>query len=161
MTRRAGPTTEKGSAVMPDVAVIGGGHNGLVAACYLARAGLDVVVLEQAGELGGGTRTDELVPGYRFDTHSVAHNLVQATDLVQDLALEEVGLRYLEMDPFSVAVRRDGGIVRFHRSVERTVESIAAVSPADADRYRAWMRDAMPLVRVFRAGLGGGRPRGV
>lgn len=140
---------------MRDVAVIGGGHNGLVAACYLAREGLDVVVLEQSGELGGGTRTDELLPGHRFDTHSVAHNLVQATDLVEDLALEEVGLRYLEMDPFSVAVRRDGAVIRFHRSVERTIDSIAEVSPAEADRYRAWMRDAMPLVRVLSAGLGG------
>jgi phytoene dehydrogenase-like protein len=140
---------------MRDVAVIGGGHNGLVAACYLARAGLDVVVLEQSDELGGGTRTEELVPGYRFDTHSVAHNLVQATDVVRDLALEDVGLRYVEMDPFSVAVRRDGTIVRFHRSVERTVESIAESSPADADRYRAWMRDTMPLVQVLSAGLGG------
>jgi phytoene dehydrogenase-like protein len=140
---------------MRDVAVIGGGHNGLVAACYLARAGLDVVVLEQSDRLGGGTRTEELVPGYRFDTHSVAHNLIQAGDLITDLALEEVGLRYVEMDPFSVAVRRDGAIVRFHRSIERTVESIAETSPADADRYRAWMRDAVPLVRVLSAGLGG------
>lgn len=140
---------------MRDVAVVGGGHNGLVAACYLARAGLDVVVLEQSDKLGGGTRTDELVAGYRFDTHSVAHNLIQATDLVGDLALEEVGLRYVEMNPFSVAVGRDGAIVRFHRSVEQTVASIAEVSPADADRYRAWMRDATPLVRLLSAGLGG------
>jgi phytoene dehydrogenase-like protein len=66
-----------------------------------------------------------------------------------------VGLQYVEMDPFSVAVGRDGAIVRFHRSVERTVASIAENSPADADRYRAWMHDAMPLVRVLSAGLGG------
>ncbi len=125
----------------------------------MARAGLDVVVLEQSEKLGGGARTDELLPGYRFDTHSVAHNLIQATDIVEDLALEHAGLRYVEMDPFSVAVGPDGTIVRFHRSVERTVESIAEVAPADAGRYRAWMRDAMPLVRVLSAGLGAGGRR--
>jgi phytoene dehydrogenase-like protein len=63
------------------VAVVGGGHNGLVAACYLARAGAEVTVLEQSGELGGGARTEELVPGYRFNTHSTAHNIINATGI--------------------------------------------------------------------------------
>jgi phytoene dehydrogenase-like protein len=146
---------------VPDVVVVGGGHNGLVAACYLARAGLDVTVLEQADRLGGGSRTDELVPGYRFNTHSAAHNILQATDIVAELDLTAVGLDYREMDPFSIAVFADGQIVRFFRSVERTVESIRAVAPADADRYAAWMRDAMPVITSSRAGLeaGAGRSR--
>lgn len=138
------------------VAVVGGGHNGLVAACYLARAGAEVVVLEQSDALGGGCRTQELVPAHRFDTHSVAHNIINATDIVDDLRLREVGLEYREMDPFSVAVFGDGTIVRFHRSVEQTVESIAEVDPGEARRYRDWMRDAMPVVTVMRAGLDAG-----
>ena len=122
---------------MRDVVVVGGGHNGLVAACYLARAGLDVLVVEQSDRLGGGSRTDELVPGHRFDTHSAAHNLVQASGVLEDLRLAELGLRYVEMDPFSVSVGLDGSIIRFSRSVERTVASIAEVAPEDADRYGA------------------------
>jgi hypothetical protein len=60
------------------------------------------------------------------------------------------------MDPFSIAVHRDGAIVRFHRDVERTVESIREVDPVDADRYRSWMADTMPIVTMMCAGLEAG-----
>jgi phytoene dehydrogenase-like protein len=141
---------------MAEVVVVGGGHNGLVAACYLSRAGLDVLVLEQSRSLGGGSRTEELLPGYWFNTHSAAHNIINATDIGSELRLAEAGLEYSEMDPFSVAVFADGPVIRFHRDVGATVESIRAVSPPDADRYAAWIRDAMPLVAVMRAGLEAG-----
>lgn len=138
------------------VLVVGGGHNGLVAACYLARAGADVLVLEQSDKLGGGSRTEELVAGHRFNTHSAAHNIINATDIVADLGLAEVGLEYREMDPFSVAVFADGTIVRFHRDVEATVASIAEVDRREAQRYRAWMHDCLPVVGALRAGLEAG-----
>jgi len=99
--------------------VIGAGHNGLVAACYLARAGRDVVVLEALDVPGGGSRSAETVPGYRFDLHSAAHNIINMTDIPVDLELRSVGLRYLEMDPFATSIRADGRHVRFlavHRS---------------------------------------------
>ncbi len=67
------------------VVVVGAGHNGLVCACYLARAGLDVLVLEAADRAGGGSRTDETVPGFRFDTHSVAHNIINMTAIPAEL----------------------------------------------------------------------------
>jgi phytoene dehydrogenase-like protein len=141
---------------MADHIVVGGGHNGLVTACYLARAGLDVLVLEQSAKLGGGSRTEELLTSYRFNTHSAAHNIINATGIVEELELAAVGLTYREMDPFSIAVHRDGAIVRFHRSVERTVESIREVVPDDADRYWAWMVDTMPIITVMRAALEAG-----
>ncbi|CAN5718250.1 NAD(P)/FAD-dependent oxidoreductase [soil metagenome] len=144
---------------MPEVVIVGGGHNGLVAGCYLARAGWSVVVLEQADKLGGGSRTDELIPGYKFDTHSAAHNIINATDIVDELRLREVGLDYREMDPFSIAVFRDGTIVRFHRSVAATVESIAEVDRVEASRYAAWMRDATPVIASMRASLEAGSTR--
>ncbi len=144
---------------MPEVVIVGGGHNGLVAGCYLARDGLDVLVLEQSDKLGGGSRTDELIPGFRFNTHSAAHNIINATDILTELELGDLGLTYREMDPFSVAVFGDGQIIRFHRSIEATVESIRAVSPPDADRYARWIRDVMPVVTAARSGLEGGAGR--
>ena len=138
--------------------VIGAGHNGLVCACYLARAGVDVLVVEQADRPGGGSRTDETVPGYRFDTHSVAHNIINMTAIPDELGLAAAGLEYREMDPFAVAVFADGRIVRFHRSVEKTVASIAEHDPQEAEAYGEFMDVALPLIDVAVATLqGGGR----
>ncbi|MEA2717474.1 MAG: hypothetical protein QOI99_1791 [Actinomycetota bacterium] len=132
---------------MRDVVVVGAGHNGLVAACYLARAGLDVLVLEALDRPGGGSRTEETVPGYRFDTHSVAHNIINMTTIPAELDLAGAGLEYRAMDPFSIAVHADGRRVRFFRSIDDTVESIAASSPAEAAAYAAFMDKAVPVIR--------------
>lgn len=138
----------------PDV-VIGAGHNGLVAACYLAQAGREVVVLEALDRPGGGSRTEEVVPGHRFDLHSAAHNIINMTGIPEELDLAGAGLRYLEMDPFSVAVFRDERIVRFHRSVEATVDSIADHSPVEADEYRRFVAAGDALVDAMLPAIRG------
>jgi len=138
-----------------DVAVVGAGHNGLIAACYLARAGLNVVVVEALDRPGGGSRTEESIPGYRFDLHSVAHNMINMTDIPVELDLAGAGLDYLEMDPFSVAVHADGRRVRFFRSIEATVESIAESDPVEALAYRAFMDTAVPVVQTVLPALRG------
>ena len=132
---------------MTDV-VVGAGHNGLIAACYLARAGREVLVVEQLDRPGGGSRTEETVPGYRFDLHSAAHNMINMTDIPAELDLAGAGLDYIEMDPFSVAVHADGRRVRFFRSIEQTVESIAEEAPDEARAYRAFLGTALPIVRA-------------
>ncbi|MEA2844696.1 MAG: hypothetical protein QOJ69_2367 [Actinomycetota bacterium] len=138
-----------------DVIVVGAGHNGLVAACYLAMAGRDVLVLEALDGPGGGARTAETVAGYRFDLHSVAHNIINMTRIPIELGLFDAGLEYKEMDPFSVAVHADGRRVRFHRSVETTVDSIAESSPEEARAYAAFMAKAIPVVRTILPAIRG------
>ena len=139
---------------MTDV-VVGAGHNGLVAACYLAQAGRDVVVVEALDRPGGGSRTEETVPGHRFDLHSAAHNIINMTAIPDELDLAGAGLRYLEMDPFSIAVFEDDRIVRFHRSLEATVASIAEHSRSEADEYRSFVRAGDALVEAMMPAIRG------
>ncbi|GAC1401887.1 MAG: NAD(P)/FAD-dependent oxidoreductase [Ktedonobacteraceae bacterium] len=140
------------------VVVIGAGHNGLIAACYLARASRDVLVLEQSSRPGGGARTEEVIPGYHFDMHSVAHNILNMTDIPEELDLAGAGLEYIEMDPFSVAIRADGRRVRFYRSIEATIASIAESDQDEARAYATFMKVAIPIVRsvlpTIRGGMG-------
>jgi len=140
------------------VVVVGAGHNGLVAACYLARAGREVVVVEALDRPGGGSRTEETVPGYRFDLHSAAHNIINMTDIPAELDLAGAGLDYLEMDPFSIAVHADGRRVRFFRSIEATVDSIAETSPSEADAYRRFLDKSLPIVRTVLPAIRGDAP---
>ncbi len=141
-----------------DVVVIGAGHNGLACACYLARAGRTVLVLEMADRIGGAAHTAETIadrPGYRFDTCSVIHNMINMTTVIEELRLEEMGLEYIETDPFTISYFPGGEVVRFYRSVERTCDEIARHAPRDAEAYAHFIRAADPVAElalgVFRA----------
>src|SRR5579885_1004326 len=83
----------------PDVVIVGAGHNGLVCAFYLARAGLKVTVLERRGVVGGAAVTEEFHPGFRNSVASYTVSLLQPK-IIADLDLKERGLRILER-PFS------------------------------------------------------------
>ncbi len=137
------------------IVIIGAGHNGLIAACYLARAGREVIVLEASDKPGGGSRTEERLPGYHFDMHSVAHNIINMTNIPAELELAKAGLEYIEMNPFSVAIRADGQRVRFYRSIEQTVHSIAAIDPKEAQAYAEFMEFATPLIRLLMPAIKG------
>ncbi len=113
-------------------------------------------MIEQSDVAGGGSRTEETIPGYRFDTHSVAHNIINMTSIPPDLDLPAVGLEYREMDPFAVALFADGRRVRFHRSIERTVASIAEVNREEAVAYGRFIDVAMPVIGVMAAGIQAG-----
>lgn len=147
---------------MSAVVVIGGGHNGLVAACYLAMAGREVLVVEGLATTGGGSRTAETIPGYRFDLHAAAHNIINMTDIPTELDLAGAGLRYVEMDPFATSIGLDGRRVHFWRSIDATVASIARHDRQEADAYRSFMHVAVPLVRTLLPSIRADRsPRAV
>ena len=87
--------------VVYDCVIVGAGHNGLVCACYLAKAGRRVLVIERRPVVGGAVCTEEIVPGYRFDVGSSAHIMFRSTPIMEELGLAAHGLEYLEMDPWA------------------------------------------------------------
>jgi phytoene dehydrogenase-like protein len=132
-----------------DVIVVGGGHNGLIAAAYVARAGLRVAVLERCAQLGGASATVELLPGHRVDVGASTHLVFRQTGIAEELGLAEHGLRYLEADPMFVALCPDGSAIHFWRDLDRTCESIARLSPVDAEAYRRFVTTWAPVAPFF------------
>ena len=124
-----------------DVVVVGAGHNSLVAAGYLAAAGLEVLVLEAREVPGGDTVTEELtLPGFAHDSCSSAHVLLQANPLMRDDELRlqaEFGLRYVHTDPAVVMPQADGDCLVVRPDLDATADQFARWSPADARALRA------------------------
>ncbi len=116
-----------------DAIVVGGGHNGLTTAAYLARAGLDVLVLERRHILGGACVTEEVWPGARVSRCSYVVSMLQPK-VVEDLKLKQFGYHAVPLDPAYAAMTEEGPIF-FFSEVERTAESIARFSPKDAAAY--------------------------
>src|SRR6476646_2622523 len=121
------------------IAIIGAGHNALVCACYLAKAGHDVSVFEGRSRVGGAVNTEEMWGGYQVDTCSVMHILIHKTPVIDELRLRDFGLEYMQMDPWGFAPFPDGSHITFYRDLDRTCASIAASSEQDAEAYRAFV----------------------
>src|SRR5919106_5729091 len=137
-----------------DIVVAGAGHNGLIAAAYLARAGLRVVVVEARDTVGGDTATEELtLPGFLHDTCSTAHNLIQSNPLLRDdeLHLSEYGLEYLKPDPVVHMPFPDGSSITQWLDIDRTYEEFARFSTRDADALRRLLDDHDAVKGVFSA----------
>ena len=128
--RQAAPT---GGRRDFDAIVVGGGHNGLTTAAYLARGGLDVCVLERRHLLGGACVTEEVWPGARISRASYVVSMLQPK-VVRDLRLHDYGYRAVPLNPAYAALTGDGPIFFFDET-ERTSESIARQSAADAAAY--------------------------
>jgi phytoene dehydrogenase-like protein len=123
-----------------DAVIIGAGHNGLVAAAYLARAGLDVEVLERREIVGGACVTEELWPGVRASPGAYTLSLLRP-EIVHDLDLAAHGLEVTVHEPYLFAPFPDGRRVVTWSSRKRTYAQLAADwSRADADAYAAWAR---------------------
>jgi len=122
-----------------DVIIVGGGHNGLTAGCYLAKAGVDVLVLERSPKLGGMTSTNPIVPeapDHVFNEGAIhATGIWRESRIPEELELAKFGLRPLPVDPIHVQLGPDGDSIAVYADVRRTIEDIRRVSPHDA---RAW-----------------------
>ncbi|MGL4304568.1 MAG: phytoene desaturase family protein [Mycobacteriaceae bacterium] len=141
---------------MMDAVVIGSGHNALIAACYLAREGWSVEVLEKDTIPGGAVSTVERFPGHHVDRGSSAHIMIRHTGIIEDLGLESFGLSYVDCDPWAFAPSppnsKKPGIV-FSQSLEATCASIAASCGShDARAYRKFVETWGPRSqRVMKA----------
>ncbi|QEG21906.1 phytoene desaturase family protein [Mariniblastus fucicola] len=117
-----------------DAIVIGGGHNGLVNACYLAKAGLKTLLLEKRHLVGGATITEELLEGFQFTTFSYAVSLLRP-DIVEDLDLAKHGLMILPM-PNTFQPGYDGEYLLLGADKNANYHEIARHSIEDAEGYR-------------------------
>jgi len=136
-----------------DAIVIGAGHNGLTCACYLARAGLRILVLEQYHQVGGMTVTEEeTLPGFWSDIHASGYQLANLSPVPYELGLLD---RYELIEPeipFSHAFP-DGSIISVNRDIERTVAEISRYSRKDAGTWRDLMNRFLAQKEAITAAM--------
>jgi phytoene dehydrogenase-like protein len=117
-----------------DAIVIGGGHNGLVTACYLARAKWKVLVLERRYVVGGACVSEEVWPGYKVSTAAYVNSLFRP-EIIADLRLRDYGFEPIERDPASFSPFLDGRYLILGTGSSKDVEEISKFSRKDAANY--------------------------
>ena len=122
-----------------DFVVAGAGHNSLITAAYLAKAGFSVLVLEGRPTIGGGCKTSEVcMPGFKEDLCSSVHGFIQSNPVLRDneLDLYEYGLEYIDPDPIMHTSFPDKASITMWHDIERTYAEYAKHSKVDADTFR-------------------------
>ena len=119
-----------------DAVVVGAGHNGLIAAAYLARAGLRVALVERRYEIGGGMATEEILfPGYYTNLHAVYHMMVEYMPVLTDFDLDRHALIFTKPNAQTAMVFEDGTSLLLTQMLEDTRDSIVKFSRKDADTF--------------------------
>jgi phytoene dehydrogenase-like protein len=127
-------SAEERVAETRDVIIVGGGHNGLVAAFYLAKAGFKPLVLERRAQVGGGAITEEFHPGFHCST--LAHNTGPLrADIVRDMQLEQHGLKLTTPDVSTVSLLPDGRALVLYSDAKKAAQEITQWSQKDAASY--------------------------
>ena len=135
-----------------DIVIIGGGHNGLVAAFYLAKAGFKPLVIERREQVGGAAITDEFHPGFRCST--LAHTAGPLRpEIVRDLQLEKHGLRLITPLVGVTALSPDGRALSLYQDADQAAQEIAAFSQKDAKKYSAFEESLGKMGKVIAAAL--------
>ncbi|MBA7562110.1 Phytoene desaturase (lycopene-forming) [subsurface metagenome] len=135
-----------------DVVIIGGGHNGLIVGCYLAKAGQSVCVVERQDMVGGGVVTKEVtLPGFKHDFAATSQTFIQNNPIIARDELElqsKYGLKYVPVDPVQATIFPDDRALLIYRDIDKTCESIAQFSESDAERYRQYCKTAEQILKV-------------
>src|ERR1700681_2885203 len=148
-------TTARPTDARYDCIVIGGGHNGLICAAYLAKSGRTVLVLEAADEVGGAAVTREFAPGYRVSSCAhILHLMPQA--IIQELNLKAHGFRLLNSAMSTTALCPDGAPLALGVGDTR---SLVGASRADALAYPAFIERLRRLARALEPIMSGVPPR--
>ena len=135
-----------------DIVIIGGGHNGLVAAFYLAKAGFKPLVIERREQVGGAAITNEFHPGFRCST--LAHTAGPLRpEIVRDLQLEKHGLRLITPLVGVTALSPDGRALSLYQDADQAAQEIAAFSQKDAKKYSAFQESLGKMGKVIAGAL--------
>lgn len=135
-----------------DVVIIGGGHNGLVTAFYLAKAGYKPLVLERRAQPGGAAITEEFHPGFRCST--LAHSAGPLrSDVVRDMQLQKQGLKMITPEVGVTSLSPDGRALIFYNDAENSAQEIAKFSQKDAAKYSQFQASLGRMGKVISKAL--------
>jgi phytoene dehydrogenase-like protein len=131
-----------------DIVIIGGGHNGLVTAFYLAKAGFRPLVLERRAQVGGAAITDEFHPGFRCSTLAHCAGPLRP-DILRDMQLEKHGLKFITPETCVTALSPDGHALSLYQDENKSAQAIAAFSQKDAAKYQEFEKSLGKISKVI------------
>ncbi|NBN89831.1 MAG: NAD(P)/FAD-dependent oxidoreductase [Actinobacteria bacterium] len=132
-----------------DALIVGGGHNGLVCAAYLAQSGMKVLVIEARSEVGG-TAASESYAGVTVNICNCDHLTFRTAGISDDLGLDRHGLRYIDIDPTQLATSwSDRRVWPMFHDLDRQLEVIKHFFPNEVEGYRSYAKAAMPVVELI------------